>query len=262
MRKLSLIILITFLSCGNQSDLSKYFGDFKGTIVICDQNSDEYTIVNEKRANTRFTPFSTFKIPNSIIALETGVLANVDQFLSWDTLKYPAEDWWPKTWGGKHNLRSAIKYSVVPFYRNVASLIGTDKMQTYVTNFNYGNTDISSGIDNFWLNGSLEISAFEQVEFLKKFYTGKLPVSLLSTESVKSILIQESKEDYTLSYKTGAGTIDTETNYALGWLVGYVEKQGNVYYFAMNIEGISFEDVLAPRVEITKSILREPNIIN
>ena len=261
--RIKFLILLTILLAGcNQTDLSKYFGDFKGTIVLFDQNSDQYTMVDETRANTRFTPFSTFKVPNSIIALETGVVSDVDQILDWDTLKYPAEDWWSKTWSGKHNLKSAIKYSVVPFYRNIASLIGSEKMQTYVTKFNYGNTNISSGIDNFWLNGSLKISAYEQVEFLRKFYTGKLATSLHSINSVKLILIQESGNDYSLSYKTGAGYINAERNAALGWLVGYVEKQDNVFYFALNIEGKTFEEVLSPRIEITKSILRALHIID
>ncbi len=261
MRIIFLILLTTFLSNCNQTDLSQYFEGFEGTIVVYDQNLSQYTIVNETRATTRFSPFSTFKIPNSIIALETKVISDVDHILVWDTLTYPQEEWWPQTWEGTHNLRSAIKSSVVPFYRNLASLIGPDQMQNYVTEFNYGNTDISSGVDNFWLNGSLQISAHEQVDFLRKFYTGKLKASEYSINSVKSILIQESTEGYTLSYKTGAGTLNAEEKIALGWLVGYVEKKDNVYYFAMNIEGKSFGEVLAPRIRITKSILKELGIL-
>jgi len=262
MRIIFLVLWTIFLSSCNQTDLSQYFGDFKGTIVIYDQNLAEYTIVNETRANTRFTPFSTFKIPNSIIALETGVVSDVDQIIAWDTLKYAAEDWWPKMWGGEHNLKTAIKYSVVPLYRNIASQIGNERMQRFVTMFDYGNTNISSGVDNFWLNGSLKITAQEQVEFLRKFYSGRLAASEYSIKSVKSILIQESTGSYILSYKTGAGSINAERNSALGWLVGYVEKQDNIYYFAMNIKGTTFEEVLAPRVEITTAILRELDIID
>lgn len=262
MKILFLVLCTSFLSGYSQSQLSKHFGDFKGAFVLYGQNTNDYTIVNEQRAKTRFSPFSTFKIANSLIALETGIISNTEQIVAWDTLKYPAENWWPKTWSGKHNLRSAIKYSVVPFYRHLATLIGSERMLEYLKKFDYGNGDISSGIDNFWLNGSLKISALEQVQFLRKFYDGKLAVSLTTTASVKSTLIQESTKDYTLSYKTGAGSINKEKSAALGWLVGYVEKQDNVYYFAMHIEGETFEEVLKPRVEITKAILAEMDIIN
>ncbi len=259
MRKIVMVLLVIFASSCNYSDLSQYFNDFDGTIVIYNQNSDKYTIVNKIRARTRFSPCSTFKIPNSIIALETGIVSDVNQIVVWDTLKYAKEDWWPKTWIGKHNLKTAIKYSVVPFYRNIANQIGSERMQYYVTEFAYGNTDISSGIDNFWLSGSLKISAMEQVEFLRKFYNAKLSVSQLSIESVKSILIQESKGSYILSYKTGAGSTKGKS---IGWLVGYVEKQENVFYFAMNIEGKTFEEVMAPRLEITKAILSKLDILD
>ena len=264
MNKMRIIfwVLVVFLfTLFGQTKLDDNFKNFKGTIVVYDQQSDTYTIFNEKRAATQYSPFSTYKIPNSIIALETKVVSDIDQVVKWDEQKYPAKEWWPKTWDGKHNLKSAIKYSVVPVYRHIANLIGDEKMQSYVIDFDYGNKEISSGIDNFWLNGSLKISALEQIEFLKKFYQGQLMVSPKTTKLVKSILIQEQTENYKLSGKTGAGYIDQGRNVALGWYIGYVEKDDNVYFFALNIEGQSFNEILKPRIEIAKSILKEMGII-
>ena len=261
--KIILLILLSFISItSGQNKLDDNFKNFKGTIVIYNQQADSFTVYNEKRAATRYTPFSTFKIPNSIIALETKNISDTEQIIKWDLEKYPVEKWWPKTWHGEHNLKSAIKFSVVPAYRHIACLIGNKKMQKYVTSFKYGNEDISSGIDKFWLSGSLQITAFEQVEFLKKFYKGKLNVSERSIELVKNILIQEETKNYKLSAKTGAGYIDKNRTVALGWYVGYIEKANSVYYFALNIEGASFNEILKPRAEITKSILIELGIIN
>lgn len=256
-----LILSASFSLLSGQSKLDDNFMNFDGTIVIYNQHSDTYTIFNEKRAATRYSPFSTYKIPHSIIALEMQIVSDTDQVIKWDEEKYPVEDWWPDTWNGEHNLKSAIKYSVVPAYRHIASLIGDEMMRNYVTGFDYGNKDISSGIDNFWLNGSLKISANEQVEFLKKFYQGQLKVSAKTIKLVKNILIQEQTENYKLSAKTGAGYIDQNRNVALGWYVGYLEKSDNVYFFALNIEGQSFDEILKPRIEITKSIFKELGII-
>lgn len=260
MQIIILFLLTVVSTLFGQTKLDEHFNTFKGTMAIYDQQADAYTIINEERAARRYSPFSTFKIPSSIIALETGTVSDVNKTLEWDKQKYPKEDWWPATWAGEHNLKSAIKYSVVPLYRHVASQIGTKKMKAHIVAFDYGNKDISSGIDNFWLGGSIKISGLEQVKFLKKFYNGQLKASSKTIDSVKSILIQESTENYTLSYKTGAGYPGKDRKYALGWLVGYVEKQDNVYFFALNIDGPSFSEILKPRIEIAKSILKEIGI--
>tara|TARA_Y100000034_G_scaffold48328_1_gene59636 strand:- start:5901 stop:6698 length:798 start_codon:yes stop_codon:yes gene_type:complete len=257
----SLVLLASISALSAQNELDEHFKNFRGTIVVHDQKSNIYTIFNEERAKTRYSPFSTYKIPHSIIALETRVISDTDQIVRWDKQAYPREDWWPKTWGGEHNLKSAIKYSVVPVYRHIAKQIDREKMKSYVASFDYGNRDISSGTDNFWLNGSLRISALEQIEFLKKFYNGQLKVSPRTIKLVKSILIQEQTEDYTLSAKTGGGNMGGDQRAALGWYVGYVEKSDNVYFFALNIEGQNFTEILEPRLEITKNVLEELGIV-
>lgn len=260
-RVISFFLLVIFSFTFGQDQLSEMFDGFEGTIVIYDAKTDRYTVVNEERARVQYSPFSTYKIPNSIIALETGIISDTGQVVEWDQGKYPAEAWWPASWKGKHNLRSAIKYSVVPFYRHLASQIGAERMAQYVKAFDYGNLDISSGIDSFWLNGSLKISAYEQIVFLRKFYTEQLGVLSGTIQMVKSILVQEATDIYTLTAKTGGGYLDENQSRALGWFVGYVEKDDNVYYFAMNIEGKRFSEIQKPRIEITKRILRKAGII-
>ena len=53
-------------------------------------------------------------------------------------------------------------------------------MKEWIDRFGYGNGDISGGIELFWLQGSMRVSAFEQVEFLRKLEEGRLPVSARS----------------------------------------------------------------------------------
>lgn len=112
---------------------------------------------------------------------------------------------------------------------------------------------MSGHIDNFWIDGSLRISANEQVAFLKAFYNGQLPVSKRTTEIVKDILELEKTPTYRLSAKTGGGSI-SEGVY-IGWFVGYVETKDNTYFFATNIEGANFAEIRDKRVELTKQIL-------
>jgi beta-lactamase class D len=247
----------------NAQDLSQFFKDTKGAFVLYDLKNDRYIRYNEARCRVRFSPKSTFKIPNSLIGLETGVIRDADFVIPWNRQKYPPQDNWNQYpfqhWGQDHTLRSAIKYSVVWYYRELALRVGEQRMKKHVKAFKYGNQNISGGIDNFWLGGGLKISADEQVEFLKKFYAGRLPVSGRSLEIVKDILVLKQTPAYKLSAKTGGGSI-AEGTY-IGWFVGYLETQGNVYFFATNIEGASYPEIRDKRIDVTKRILTELGLL-
>jgi beta-lactamase class D len=260
-----LLLLILVAGGGNAGaqDLSPFFKDTKGAFVLYDLKNDRYTRYDEARCRERFSPKSTFKIPNSLIGLETGVIRDAEFVIPWNRQKYPPQDDWDqypfKHWKQDHTLRTAIKYSVVWYYRELALRVGAKRMKKYVTAFKYGNQDVSGAIDDFWLGGPLRISADEQVEFLKKFYAGRLPVSRRAVEIVKDILVLEQTPAYKLSAKTGGGSIREGTY--IGWFVGYLETQGNVYFFACNIEGTSYPEIRDKRIEVTKRILAELGLL-
>ena len=254
--------MVLVVGCGmisaHAQDLSSFFKGIDGAFVVYDMKNDRYVRYNEGRCRQRFSPKSTFKIPNSLIGLETGVIRDAEFVIQWNREKYPPQANWNEEpfvhWGKDQTLRSAIKYSVLWYYRELALRVGQQQMKKYVTAFDYGNEDASGRVDNFWLNTVLKISADEQVEFLKAFYTGRLPVSKRSTEIVKDILVFEKTPTYQLSAKTGGGPID-EGIY-IGWFVGYLEANGNVYFFATNIEGASYVEIRGKRIELTKQILK------
>jgi beta-lactamase class D len=248
---------------GKAQDLTRHFGETPGAFVLYDQQSKRYIRYNEARCRERFTPFSTFKIPNSIIGLETKVITDGETSLRWEPKRFPESVNWTQlplvNWKHDHTLRSAIKDSVVWYYRELARRVGEERMRRMVAQLGYGNQNVSGVWDSpnlfeaFWLNGSLRISADEQVEFLRKFYMGDLPVADRTTKIVKEILTLEKTADYTLSGKTGAGMV--AENRALGWFVGYVETKGNVCFFALNLEGPNFASIRERRIELTRQIL-------
>lgn len=256
------LVLFFIANCGVKAaptqDLSSVFKGTKGAFVLYDMKSKRYVRYNEQRCRERFSPKSTFKIPNSLIGLETGVIRDAEFVIPWDREKYsPTTNWTPEqlvNWSKDQTLRSAIKYSVVWYYKELALRVGEQQMKKYVTAFKFGNNDISGRVDDFWLNNRLKISADEQVEFLKAFYMGRLPVSQRSTEVVKDILVFDKTPAYTLSAKTGGGPISQGVY--IGWFVGYLETKGNVYFFATNIEGASFTEIRDKRIELTRQILR------
>lgn len=229
------------------------------------EESEILLLVNEDRAKQRLSPFSTFKIINSLVALESKQIINAQQSLTFDHKKYPVQAWWPSVWKlPEYNLGTAFKFSMVAIFRQMATDIGQDKMQSYVSSFDYGNQDISSGLDNFWLNGSMQISAIEQVRFLQKMHQGQLSLSKHSIETLKEVMLVETTEHYSLYAKTGAGKAnvnDKSSKAMLGWYVGFVEKPEGVYYFAFNFTRESYAKMKAVRVEIARNHLKKAGVI-
>ena len=236
-------------------ELEKYFQGFKGAFVLYDLNSNQYIRYDPERCAERFIPASTFKIMNSLIGLEAGVIPDENYVIKWDGTHYDIP-----SWNQDNTLKTAIQNSVVWYYQELARRVGNEKMQYYVDAAHYGNQNISGQIDTFWLEGGLRISADEQVEFLKRLYQGDLPFSPRSINIVKKILVLEKTESYQLSGKTGS--VQRVTPHE-GWFVGYLETSGKVYFFATNYESSSsdgFANVDTAR-EISLDILQSLGLL-
>ncbi|HEX8336579.1 MAG TPA: penicillin-binding transpeptidase domain-containing protein [Pyrinomonadaceae bacterium] len=238
-------------------DLASYFKPFAaGAFVLYDLRRDRYLRYNEARCRERFSPFSTFKIPNSLIGLDAGAIPDAEFVIKWDPKKYPAfdEDTLPfSAWWQDQTLRTALRRSVVWYYRELALKVGEKRMKEYVDKLDYGNEDASGPLDGFWLRSSLKISADEQVEFLKRLYKEELPVSKRSMRIVKEIATLEETPAYRLSGKTGGGPLGGGR--FLGWFVGYLETKGDTYIFATEIEGPTYLSVRDERIAVTRRIL-------
>lgn len=254
-RVIFLLIFFVVANSGAQ-DLKKYFEEYSvtGSFVMYDLNNDKYSYYDSARCYNGFIPASTFKIPNSIIGLETGVIEDENFVIPWDGKKRREQ------WDKDLSLKDAIKVSSVPYYQELARRVGEVRMKEMLEKLNYGNKDISVGIDKFWLEGNFRISQMEQIDFLKRMRSGELPVSKRSVDIVEKIIILDVTSEQVLRGKTGWGFQDGNN---IGWLVGWVEKGGNVYFYATNIESERETDTFAlARREITEKILRELGALN
>lgn len=229
-------------------ELAIYFEGFDGAFVLYDPAQNRVLRYNLRGGAARYLPASTFKILNSLIGLETGVIADEDDVIAWDGTSQPVD-----SWNQDHSLESAIQNSVVWYYQELARRVGKERMRQWVEAAGYGNADISGAIDTFWLEGALRISANEQVDFLRRFYDGELPFSARSVEIVKKILVLEEGEGYRLSGKTGSVVRGVEY---VGWFVGYLEKDGQVYFFAANIHSSQSAANGVKAQAITRAILQ------
>ncbi|MEO8146011.1 MAG: class D beta-lactamase [Bacteroidia bacterium] len=234
-----------------------YFEKFKvkGSCVIYDLKKDKYYFYNRAQFTVPTTPASTFKILNSLIALQTSVAPDENFILKWD-----GKDRGNEAWNKDTDMKTAFKNSTVWYYQELARRAGEKRMKKYVKKAHYGNKDISGGIDQFWLTGGLRITPQQQIEFLVKLYKNKLPFKKHNIEIVKNIMIQEDTLGYVLRGKTGWGT-DMKTN--IGWYVGYVTKGDNIFFFATRIQDDAMEnkDFSKSRLIITRRILRDLKVI-
>jgi beta-lactamase class D len=235
------------------SHIFKKYG-VDGCFVLYDKSAGAYFYDNQERCDSPYLPASTFKIPNSIIALEENLIFDTLQIVRWDST-----DWPVKTWNHDQTMSTAMRYSCVWFYVKIAEQVGISKYEKYLYSFDYGNKKTGHPQNKFWLSGDIRISANQQIDFLQKFYEGRLPVSKRSIDIVKKIMVLERTKDYTLSGKTG-GT-DFDDHHSIMWLVGYVEREKKVFFYAMNFLTEDFIKGNQVRIEITKNILKELKVI-
>ncbi len=156
--------------------IEEAFAGKEGTMVLKNLKNDKVYVYNKERSIERLTPESTFKVANALIGLETAAVRDEYEVKRWDGVEREFE-----SWNRDHSLASAMRESAIWFYQDLARTIGKKNMQEYVTKISYGNQDISGGIDSFWLNSSLRISAAEQAGFIEKLVKEKLSF----TEKIK-----------------------------------------------------------------------------
>jgi len=234
--------------------LAKLFAEqgVEGTIVISSLNTGKTFVHNDSRANQRYSTASTFKILNTLIALEEKIISGKDDVFEWDGQIYSIPNW-----NRDQTLESAFKVSCVWCYQVLARRVGPLKYISYIKNSHYGELTKPFEETTFWLDGSLQISAVEQVTFLKKVYQRSLPFNSASYETLRQIMLSEKTSAYSLWSKSGWAT---KVKPQVGWYVGYIETPRDVWFFALNIETKNIKD-LPLRQKLSYEALKAKGII-
>jgi beta-lactamase class D len=242
-------------------DLARFFEatePIDATFLLVRASSGRRVIYRPERAALRFRPASTFKIPNSLIALETGVASGPGFFLPYESAAAPTTR---RVWARDQTLETAFRNSVYWYYQELARRTGEPRMREWLGRLQYGNQSTGGGIDRFWLSGDLRISPEEQVRFIEKLVKGELPVSTRSRAIVTDFMKQRDTTGYRLFGKTGTSDVTPTTEN--GWLVGWVETSDDTLYYALNMEGESVWEDWPPdrRVGLVERILAELGVI-
>ncbi len=251
---LLLIALYLPLSHAEDAELARIFqaAGANGTMVIANLDGTRQFVYNDSRANTRLPAASTFKILNSLIALDEGTITGPDEVFVWDGQHYDIPDW-----NQNQTLASAYKVSCVWCYQVIASRIDPKKYLAHIQWAGYGLLVEPFDQTHFWLDGSLKISALEQIEFLRKLANRSMPYKPASYDTLRDIMIVEKTDTYTIRAKTGWATSSTPQT---GWYVGYVETKNGTWLFALNMD-ITDKSQLTFRQQVVMKSLREKEII-
>ena len=250
-----LVLCISSCSLNNvrtEGELKKYFDVHRveGSFAMFDNSRGEHILYNSQRDTTRFMPAATFNIMNALVALQTGRLTSDSSIIPWDGVSRGNADW-----DRDLSLYQALQVSAEPHFRWIARQVGRDTMQRFLDSVHYGNMKIGPSIDSFWQDNSLRISPDEQVGLVKLLYFRQFKFIRQSVQDqVKRMLIRENNTTYQLAYETGWGK--TAAGNELGWMVGWIEENRHVYFFALNLESPDHAiDMVGVRKKILTDIL-------
>jgi beta-lactamase class D len=227
-----------------------------GTIALLDSAEGQLSCSEVSLCQKPTIPASTFKIANSMIALETGVVQDAETPLPWDRKYYTVPEW-----NRDNTLRTAVQVSCAPCFQALARRVGEQRMNEWLVKLDYGNQDSSGGIDQFWLTGGLRISPVQQIEFLRRFDNASLPISKRTSDTVRDLITLDVGQSHTLLGKTGMARPPDVPELA-AWFVGWLELGARRVYFATLINahepGI---DPTPSRRAVTERVLRAMQLL-
>lgn len=193
--------------------------------------------------DTRRAPWSTFKIPNLLIALETGVAPSLEAWRDWEPARRPAAEHWPDVWKEGQTLGTAFGRSSVWYFQDLALEVGGQSYRDRLSEWGYGNTEVPDGSDDFWLGGSLRISVREQVDFLQGLLSDEFAVSPAAIEALDTASKAGEASSQSLHGKTGSGPdnpMNVDGRFS-GWYVGYLRRDDRApVVFALHVSAPSF----------------------
>lgn len=208
-------------------------------VVIRSLTSGETWISDAHECAIRTSPASTFKIPNTVIALETGVITDLDTVTAWDGTPQPIAPW-----NQDHSTRTAMRESVVWFYRDVARRIGAERMHEGLQRIGYPR-QFEGSVDMFWLDGRIRVSPIDQVKFLSTLFGGRSGARPASVSMTRELIFQPGAvmygfPDLPLEWPAGAELRAKTGNVARdddrsSWLVGEARCGDEAFVFASRV---------------------------
>jgi beta-lactamase class D len=244
-------------------DIARYaelIGSRRVAFLALDTGTNVCQAVDRAGTDIRQTPWSSFDIPQLLIALETGA-GSLDQPVAWDSKRRPKAAYWPSEWAEAQTLRSAFERSTPWYFQELAPRVGSGRYREWLRRFGYGNAKVADGSDAFWLDGSLKVSPAEQVDFFSRLLNQQLGVSAASLATLEEVALIDQLQGHALFGKAGAGAVVPGKLDGLfdGWMVGYVRRpEGRApVVFALYVRGPGFASIRQFRQQAAMQLLAD-----
>jgi beta-lactamase class D len=232
----SLISVFSLFGASSVSDAEKILKEVEGCFVLYDiKTGKTVERYGAEQCTERFPPCSTFKVALALMGFDSGILADEQTTYLWD-----GKPKMLKVWEQNIDARTWMKESVVWYSQELARRLGRESMAKYLREFDYGNADMSGGLETAWLSpepsptslvqSSIAISADEQAAFFSKLWRGDLKVNKKALDLTRQITyLETSPKGYILHGKTGSGYASKNTRKRLGWFIGYLKTGSQEY---------------------------------
>jgi beta-lactamase class D len=276
LKALSIFVITLFSNHSYAADTGygKFFNGVDACFIFYDkQEQKELVIHNAAQCEEFLSTTDTFQIPLALMGVEEGILETAEKPVI-DYQKGYAD--WVEVWKRPHNPTSWMKESVLWYSQAITSQLGMPKIQNYLTKFDYGNQDMSGnpgqddGLAKAWFSSSLKITAKQQLEFLDRLSSHKLPVGVYSMLETKKLLYEDTlPSGWSIYAKNGSGFLQDEKgnldqDKQLGWYIGWIGKGDQKYLFVINIKDKQkFDKSAGWRAEqIMRKILEDMQMVN
>ena len=178
-----------------------------GSFALLENGTGKFTIANLSHyKDSASSPLSSFFILPTLIALDKGII--------------------------NHNQATWVSMDSTAYYQNIITQIGRQEILKNIDSIHYGKGVVSANLNEFWKDGSLKITADEQLGFIKKLFFKDLPFQKRSQEIFKKMMIKEENSNYTLSYLPATDSLTNNT-----WVLGYEEENTHIYFFVLHTTG-------------------------
>jgi beta-lactamase class D len=269
------LLLISFAACSPDNvtedpSLKEVFdkNGFQGSFGLFDNGKGDFIIYNlHQFTDSLYSPASTFKIVNSLIGLETGVVADSTSTIQTGTAADIAKNSFAT---GRSEcdtiltMAQAFRRSCPNYYRELAQKLGVKTMQHYLDTLGYarkkGRFEVTDkNLTEFWLNNEVKVTADEQLGLMKRLYFDQLPFQKRTQRILRGMMLQEETPNYKLGYKTGTTDLNI-TGKEIGWMVGWIEENKHLFFFTLQVESKEDRD-RADRIVLLKDILQKKGFL-
>jgi beta-lactamase class D len=234
-------------------DIDQKMGGVGTCVIIADTASGhELYRYNAPACRVPLPPCLTFAIPEALAGLDLGVITPQTE-LKWDGARQPTHEW-----EADADIAKAWRQQTLWWWQNLSGQIGHDRMEQALTRYGYGNRNVDGAPTTFWMGpqsgGALTLTTEDQLAFVRRFYTGALPVKPDTATFVQGLTVDETRTDAAgpsvVSGQAASCASVADGSRGVAWWVGRLKTPTRDVVFAASLESAN----APPGLEIERDL--------